>query len=144
MLRKAFDAPASTIYLALLSECVYKEQMDALKSMQNSRLFWKTISSLFQMGYIPLDAKIMSRYLADIYKEKVVKKWHIFGSHSVYFQSIILRLVVLLSVSICSFYAIFRTIMIIDWILEHQPLCKALSYQPLISNNILLACLTDP
>ena len=67
------DAPASTIYPELTSEFVYKEQMDALKSMQNFRLFRKTKSSSFQRGYITLDATIMSRYLADIYKEKVVK-----------------------------------------------------------------------
>ena len=50
-LRKAVDAPAFTNQLILSSKFVYKEQMDAHKSVQNFKSFEETKKSKFPRGY---------------------------------------------------------------------------------------------
>ena len=50
-LRKAVDAPAFTNKLILSLKFVQKEQMDALKSVQNFKLFRETKKSKFPRGY---------------------------------------------------------------------------------------------
>ena len=65
--------------------------MDAQKSVKNFKLFRETKKSKFPRG-VPLDAKIVSTFLADVRKEKAIQKLHISGSHSFLLSQIILIL----------------------------------------------------
>ena len=51
MLRKAVNAPAFRNELILSSKCVYKEQTDAHKSVQNFKSFRETKKSKYPRGY---------------------------------------------------------------------------------------------